>query len=61
MVSMPLTDAALAAADCVVIVTDHKAFDYRQVVTQASLIVDSRNAVKAAHPHVFKLGAPSHA
>ena len=35
-----------AGADCVVIVTDHKAFDYQALVEQAPLIVDSRNALK---------------
>ena len=37
----------VAAADCAVIVTDHQAFDYRQLVDEAPLIVDSRNALKA--------------
>jgi UDP-N-acetyl-D-glucosamine dehydrogenase len=35
-----------AAADCVVIVTDHSAFDYAALVDRATLIVDSRNALK---------------
>ncbi|HEX5069508.1 MAG TPA: nucleotide sugar dehydrogenase [Vicinamibacterales bacterium] len=56
--SVPLTDAALAEADCVVIVTDHKAFDYAQIVRQAKLVVDTRNAIKTPAKHVFKLGAP---
>ena len=34
------------AADCVVIITDHKAFDYRALVEQAQLVVDTRNALK---------------
>jgi UDP-N-acetyl-D-glucosamine dehydrogenase len=33
-------------ADCVVIVTDHKAFDYPVLVDRAKLIVDTRNALK---------------
>ena len=33
-------------ADCVVIVTDHKAFDYTTLVRDAKLIVDTRNALK---------------
>jgi UDP-N-acetyl-D-glucosamine dehydrogenase len=33
-------------ADCVVIVTDHKAFDYQLLVEGARLIVDTRNALK---------------
>ncbi|MBK9165857.1 MAG: nucleotide sugar dehydrogenase [Bryobacterales bacterium] len=38
--------AAAASADCVVIVTDHSAFDYAKVVAEAPLIVDTRNALK---------------
>ncbi|MFN3322205.1 MAG: nucleotide sugar dehydrogenase [Bryobacteraceae bacterium] len=34
------------SADCVVIVTDHAAFDYPDVVGKARLIVDTRNALK---------------
>jgi UDP-N-acetyl-D-glucosamine dehydrogenase len=37
---------AAAAADCVVIVTDHSAFDYGGLVKRAKLIVDTRNALK---------------
>jgi UDP-N-acetyl-D-glucosamine dehydrogenase len=35
-----------ANADCVVIVTDHSAFDYAGLLQRAKLIVDSRNALK---------------
>ena len=38
------TDEELAAADCVVILTDHPEFDYRRIVDVARLVVDSRNA-----------------
>jgi UDP-N-acetyl-D-glucosamine dehydrogenase len=41
-----VSQESAAEADCVVIVTDHKAFDYRTLVDQAPLIVDSRNALK---------------
>jgi UDP-N-acetyl-D-glucosamine dehydrogenase len=44
--------------DCVVIVTDHKSFDYDAMVAEADLIVDTRNAIKKPHPNVFRLGAP---
>jgi UDP-N-acetyl-D-glucosamine dehydrogenase len=40
----PLQGAA--EADCVVIVTDHKAFDYNCIVECARLIVDTRNALR---------------
>jgi UDP-N-acetyl-D-glucosamine dehydrogenase len=33
-------------ADCIVIVTDHKIFDYPRIVERAKLIVDTRNALK---------------
>jgi UDP-N-acetyl-D-glucosamine dehydrogenase len=57
--STPLSPALLRDADCVVILTDHRAFDYDAIVNQAGLIVDCRNAVKRPAPHVFKLGAPA--
>jgi UDP-N-acetyl-D-glucosamine dehydrogenase len=59
LASVPLTPAALAAADCVVVVTDHRSFDYVAITTHAPLVVDTRNAIKTAHSHVFKLGAPT--
>ena len=39
-------ERAAEDADCVVIVTDHAAFDYRRLVDRARLIVDTRNALK---------------
>jgi UDP-N-acetyl-D-glucosamine dehydrogenase len=50
-------DAALAAGiDCAVIVTDHEAFDYADLVRRAPLVVDSRNALKGlTEPHIFRL------
>ncbi len=39
-------EAAAADADCVVIVTDHSAFDYQALVDRSALIVDTRNALK---------------
>jgi UDP-N-acetyl-D-glucosamine dehydrogenase len=46
MQSVPLSAAALAGADCVVIVTNHAAIDWRSVATHARLVVDSRNAMR---------------
>jgi UDP-N-acetyl-D-glucosamine dehydrogenase len=46
------------AYDCVVIVTDHSSLDYEQLVDEASLVVDLRNATGAkgsAAEHVYKL------
>jgi UDP-N-acetyl-D-glucosamine dehydrogenase len=43
--SVPLTETALRAADCVLVVTDHAAVDYGRVGRGARLIVDSRNVM----------------
>jgi UDP-N-acetyl-D-glucosamine dehydrogenase len=56
--SQPLSAAVLEAADCTVILTDHRVFDYGLVRKHAKLIVDTRNAIKGSFQHVFKLGAP---
>jgi UDP-N-acetyl-D-glucosamine dehydrogenase len=42
--SQPLTEAFLARQDCVVIVTDHSAYDFDWVVRHCPLVVDTRNA-----------------
>jgi UDP-N-acetyl-D-glucosamine dehydrogenase len=61
MQAVEMTSEQLARADCVVITTDHKAFDYARIVREADVIVDTRNAIKGAHPNVFKLGAANRA
>jgi len=43
--SVALDQAALEAADCVLIVTDHKAIDYGLIGRHAGLVVDTRNAM----------------
>ena len=46
----------IAAADCVVIVTDHKKFDYPALARDAKLIVDTRNALKDSEsPNIVRL------
>jgi len=42
--SIELSDAALADADAVVIITDHTALDYQRVMDVAGALVDTRNA-----------------
>jgi UDP-N-acetyl-D-glucosamine dehydrogenase len=37
---------AVPKADCVVVITDHKGIDYSQIVTDAKLVVDTRNALR---------------
>jgi len=58
LAARPINATTLAGVDCVAILTDHSAFDYDALVAAAPLIVDTRNAIKPPHPHVFKLGAP---
>jgi UDP-N-acetyl-D-glucosamine dehydrogenase len=53
-----LKKGGAAKYDCVVIVTDHKTFDYEAIVSEADVIVDTRNAIKKAAHNVFRLGAP---
>jgi UDP-N-acetyl-D-glucosamine dehydrogenase len=49
-------ESAAADADCVVIVTDHSAFDYPALSKNASLIVDTRNALKGvSSPKIVRL------
>jgi UDP-N-acetyl-D-glucosamine dehydrogenase len=44
-----MPESAAADADCVVIVTDHTAFDYPGLVARSRLIVDTRNALKGVN------------
>jgi UDP-N-acetyl-D-glucosamine dehydrogenase len=56
--AVDMTRGTIGQYDCVVIVTDHKAFDYDALLAEADVIVDTRNAIRQPHPNVFKLGAP---
>jgi UDP-N-acetyl-D-glucosamine dehydrogenase len=47
--SEALTPSALKAADCVLVITNHSAFDWEMVRRHARLIVDTRNALKGTH------------
>ncbi len=45
----------LGQYDCLVIVTDHSDYDYRRIVTEAQLVVDTRNATKGiASPKIVR-------
>src|SRR3954452_23063256 len=49
-------ETAAADADCVVIITDHRAFNYDALVKGSKLIVDSRNALKGRKsPKIVRL------
>jgi UDP-N-acetyl-D-glucosamine dehydrogenase len=47
MNSSPLSTDYLASQDCVLIATDHTAYDYAMIVGTSKLVVDTRNATKA--------------
>ncbi|MBD3299432.1 MAG: nucleotide sugar dehydrogenase [candidate division Zixibacteria bacterium] len=44
--SAPLTEETLRAADCVVILTNHTAYDYNWICANAQMVMDCRNATK---------------
>ena len=46
--SQPLTAESLAAADAVMVLTDHSSLDYAWVVRESKLVIDTRNATRAA-------------
>lgn len=53
--STELTPETLAAADCVLLATDHTAYDYRFILEHAGLIVDTRNAFAGLQGAVDKV------
>jgi UDP-N-acetyl-D-glucosamine dehydrogenase len=54
MTSRPLTEEEVAAADAVLLVTDHKAVDYALVERAASLIVDTRGIYRDGGDNVVR-------
>lgn len=46
MASQPLTAEYLASQDCVLIATDHTAYDYAFIMKHSKLVIDTRNATK---------------
>ena len=58
--SVELSTAEIGKHDCVIILTDHSAYDIQQIVAASKLVVDTRNATKGLHEHkdhIIKLGA----
>lgn len=56
--SQELTAADLKAADCILILTDHRGFDYQQIVDSGTLVVDTRDAtwgIPTAEHQVIRL------
>jgi UDP-N-acetyl-D-glucosamine dehydrogenase len=57
MRSVPITPQTLAAYDCVIVSTHHSAYDWQSIADHATLIVDTRNAmkgVKGRRDHIVK-------
>jgi UDP-N-acetyl-D-glucosamine dehydrogenase len=57
-----LTDAEISRADVVVIVTDHQVIDYQRIADTATLVVDSRDAMRKTTPtraRVVSLSSPA--
>jgi len=52
--SVPLGEASLRAADCVLIATDHDAFDYAAIAKHAALVVDTRGRYREPLPNVVQ-------
>ena len=46
LTSQPLTPEYLQSQDCVLIATDHSAYDYASIVQHSRLIIDTRNATR---------------
>ncbi len=58
--SVELSPALISQQDCVLILTDHSAYDFREIVASAKLVVDTRNATKDLREFkdkIIKLGA----
>ena len=56
LASVALSEAALAGADCVVVITHHDSYDWPAIVAQGQLIVDTRNALAGLESEkIFRL------
>lgn len=52
--SVPLTEGEISAYDCVVVATNHDAFDYEKIKKHAKLIVDTRGMYLAPAENIVK-------
>ena len=58
--SVELSPANMENQDCVIILTDHGAYDFKKIVASSKLVIDTRNATKDLHEfkdRIIKLGA----
>lgn len=51
--SKPLIKDLVKKADCVIILTDHSAYDYPWIVKNAKLIIDTRGIIKERSPKII--------
>ncbi|MBW2501407.1 MAG: nucleotide sugar dehydrogenase, partial [Deltaproteobacteria bacterium] len=54
--STKLTAETLAATDCILLATDHSAYDYSFILEHADLIVDTRNVFSGRAGAAEKVG-----
>jgi UDP-N-acetyl-D-glucosamine dehydrogenase len=56
LAGIPVEQAWSQGIDCAVITTNHRVFDYDEIVRRAPLVVDTRNALKGlTGDHIFRL------
>jgi UDP-N-acetyl-D-glucosamine dehydrogenase len=58
--SVELSPEEIASQDCLVILTDHSSYDFRDIIASAKLVIDTRNATKGFDEfkdRIIKLGA----
>jgi UDP-N-acetyl-D-glucosamine dehydrogenase len=58
--SVELASVNIESQDCIIILTDHSAYDFRRIIAASKLVVDTRNATKDLHEFkdkIIKLGA----
>jgi UDP-N-acetyl-D-glucosamine dehydrogenase len=62
LTSVALSPAAIASQDCLVILTDHNSYNFKDIIQSAKLVVDTRNVTKGLDQfkdRIIKLGAGS--
>ena len=60
MKSVELTSANIERQDCIIVLTDHSAYDFPRIIAASKLVVDTRNATKDLQEFkdkIIKLGA----
>jgi UDP-N-acetyl-D-glucosamine dehydrogenase len=60
LTSVHLSPTALATQDCLVILTDHSDYDFKNIIKSAKLVIDTRNVTKGLDEfkdRIIKLGA----